>query len=86
MDDLFSDTFPTNEGSIQNLLIDTEWLSPKTLFIINGDLVDPHCSGTDTCYRTLPSSFEFLVHAFLYNMRIKAREKGYGCIIHHRKS
>ena len=58
------------------LITDTEWIAEKTLFVICGDLVDG-MRGERTV--TDPrGSFEFLMHCFLYNMRIKARQKGSG--------
>lgn len=59
------------------LITDTEWIAErKTLFVICGDLVDGMRGGRVV---TDPrGSFEFLMHCFLYNMRLKARQKGSG--------
>jgi hypothetical protein len=59
------------------LITHTEWVAEeKTLFVICGDLVDG-MRGNRTVTDE-QGSFEFLMHCFLYNMRIKARQKRSG--------
>ncbi len=58
------------------LITDTEWIAERTLFVICGDLVDG--MRGDRVVTDPRGSFEFLMHCFLYNMRIKARQKGSG--------
>ena len=63
---------------ILRLIVDTEWVAENTLFIIVGDIVDGRRKmGPFT--QAVPDAkgnIELLLHAYLYNLRIKAREKG----------
>jgi hypothetical protein len=60
-----------------DIINNTIWVAPRTLFIIVGDIVDG--SRTDDYYNVLSSipdakgNIELLLHAYLYNLRIKAR-------------
>jgi len=51
-----------------------DWIAPKTLFVIVGDLVDGSRDGSDI-FDTV-GNIEVLLHAYLYNLRIKARAAG----------
>ena len=58
------------------LITDTIWITTNTLFIIVGDLVDgfrPNLSDNDLINDKI-GSFEFLLHAFLYNLRLNAKQ------------
>lgn len=64
------------------LLCATKWIPDRTLFIIVGDLVDG-CRNCDTDHREPKmkvndpvGSFEYLLHCFLYNLRLDAIQKG----------
>jgi hypothetical protein len=50
------------------------WLAPKTLFVIVGDIVDGSRDGSNIFDDT--GNIEVLLHAYLYNLRIKARGVG----------
>ena len=53
-----------------------DWIKPRTLFIIIGDLVD---GSRDAGRYNKDNSFgnvELLLHAYLFNLRIKARARG----------
>jgi hypothetical protein len=61
-----------------DIICETRWLKPRTLVILVGDIVDgmrndPQKHLVDDKI----GSFEFLIHSFLYNIRLKAiQEKG----------
>jgi hypothetical protein len=58
-------------------ILNTEWIAENTLFIIVGDLVDgTRKNEVDTVLSEIPDrkgNIELLLHAYLYNLRIKAR-------------
>ena len=67
-----------------SVVTDTTWLPFKVLFIIVGDLVDGRRSFGSQIPPHRPlvfgttdpeGSFELLIHAFLYNMRIRAAQR-----------
>ena len=64
----------------QLLILKTQWLAPRTLFVIAGDLVDGRrCAPGESnlCEVQDPNgSFELLIFAFLYNLRIEANKIG----------
>jgi len=51
-----------------------EWIKPKTLFVIVGDIVDG--AREDSVIEDSIGNIEALLHAYLYNLRIKARSVG----------
>ena len=63
--------------SVVDRILHMEWIPERTLFIIVGDVVDG--SRTDDWYSVLSEipdtkgNIELLLHAYLYNLRIKAR-------------
>ena len=69
------------EGSLESLydkIPTMDWLPEKTLLIFVGDIVDGYRKdGTSTVY-SIPDkvgNIELLLHAYIYNLRIKARAK-----------
>ena len=61
------------------VMTDFNWIAPNgTLLIIIGDLVDGHRSSSSFMSEVTDTigNIELLLHIFLYNLRIKAREKG----------
>jgi hypothetical protein len=59
---------------IVNILC-TEWAQPRTLVILVGDIVDGARKPEDTEIEDPAGNIELLLHAYLYNLRIKARMK-----------
>lgn len=69
------------EGSLESLydkIPTMEWLPERTLLIFVGDIVDGYRKdGTSNVY-SIPDkvgNIELLLHAYIYNLRIKARAK-----------
>jgi hypothetical protein len=61
------------------LITETEWVQERTLFVICGDLVDglrPISDGLDYDVDDEEGTFELRLHCFLFNMRLRAAEKG----------
>ena len=65
------------DGDIDSKAVyDFEWIAPKkTLLIIIGDLVDG-LRGPGFVVNDTKGNIELLLHIFLYNLRVKALEKG----------
>ena len=55
-------------------IADTEWLPENTLLVIVGDIVDGRRPGRAPVNDTI-GNVELLLHAFLFNLRIRARNK-----------
>jgi len=73
------DTYSDNSAEIIRRIVNTDWLPERTLLIIVGDIVDGQrgqpggavlASVPDTT-----GNIELLLHAYLYNLRIKARAR-----------
>ena len=53
----------------------TEWIPERTLFIIVGDVVDGARNSEGSKIPDPVGNIELMLHAYLYNIRIKARMK-----------
>jgi hypothetical protein len=74
-----SSRFSDDSAEIITRIIDTKWIPERTLLIIVGDLVDGRRGQpSGEILGSVPDSkgnIELLLHAYLYNMRIKARAR-----------
>ena len=73
-----TDTIMTVDLIPNAVMTDFNWIAPKdTLLIIIGDLVDGMRSSSSFMSEVTDTigNIELLLHIFLYNLRIKAREK-----------
>ena len=70
------------EGSLESLcdkIPNMEWLPERTLLIFVGDIVDGYRKDNTGFVSSIPDAvgnIELLLHAYIYNLRIKARAKG----------
>jgi hypothetical protein len=71
---------PAHVPEVISKIYNTSWLPERTLLIIVGDIVDG--ARTDGRYRVMgeipddKGNIELLLHAYLYNLRLKARQAG----------
>jgi hypothetical protein len=69
---------PAHEGHIASaiaIVVGSLWVGKDTLFVVCGDLVDG-VRGSARVKNDALGSFEFMIHCFLYNLRIRARLAG----------
>jgi len=73
------DTYSDNSAEIITRILNTEWLPERTLLIIVGDIVDGQRGQPGgAVLGAVPDTkgnIELLLHAYLYNLRIKARAR-----------
>jgi len=66
--DIYTDDIYKSE-----LITDTVWIAKRVLFVIVGDLIDGKRTGIKSVDYDPNGSFEFLIHAFLFNIRLYAK-------------
>ena len=73
------DTYSDNSAEIITRIVNTDWLPERTLLIIVGDIVDGQRGqpggGVLGAVPDTKGNIELLLHAYLYNLRIKARAR-----------